>query len=382
MAVSPDGREPLPESEEQEIKQVRSRNKVIRVLDSQSADLYDRQPDADAPVQQSGAKHGGDAAPGADGGQRCTSDKQHGWPAKQLHGAPGNNPTAIYTSPDSLQAPAKPPGERGTGIRLPCPPMGMPMTIPCVFVSSQQGSQSCSREQLCGAGPAGRSEPGSARVPAATPQQAPAASPSNVAGKAPDRAARKPHVDQSTSAPNARTASASAALGSNASDSGNGGIPRRQSAPVGGDWQLRPSKGMNNAAGRPAAPVTRGQPVAAGTPGRQNRAAACELSPGGGVRRSARIAAHNIAPAADGDRAFGAIGALSQCFSPGFAGVPVTPSRPSGSHGATVLFAQLYSSCTAYTEIDNWRLPRSDVYHRLEVSGCPAAGLTDAPECG
>lgn len=383
MSGSPDGRAPLPESEEKEIKQVRSRNKAVRVLDSQTADLYDRQPDDDAP-QQACPEHAAQGKERADGGQRCASGKQHGAPAKRQHGVLGKDPTAI-SKLDSLHVPAKCRGERATGIRLPSPPVEMPTTIPCVFVSSQQGSRSCAREQPGGAQPVERSGVRNTCAPAAVPQHPRAASPSHVGGKSPGLTAAKRRVERSTSAPNASTVCGSATPGSDPSDSAKGSMTRRQSAPVGADWQLRRSRTMitaaNTAAGHPAVPSCKKQPVATGTPGRRNRDPACQfLSPGGGVRRSARIAAHNIAPAADGDRAFGAIGALSQCFSPGFAGAPVTPTRASvepsrrGIQGATLLFAQLYSECTTYTESDTWPSPCCDVNHQLEVAGCPAAG--------
>lgn len=108
----------------------------------------------------------------------------------------------------------------------------------------------------------------------------------------------------------------------------NGSRPRRQSAPVGGDWQVQLSRSMSTAAEAPGnGSSSKKHSAPAGTPRRRPGVATCELSPGGLVRRSARIAAYNIVPAADGDRAFDAIGALSQDVSFTFPDTPLTPVK-------------------------------------------------------
>lgn len=282
------------ESEEHEIRQIRSSNKVIRVLDSQTAELFERQPDGVAPSKsrRQVIAHG-------TGNRNYLCKGRSDWVGRAPHITPHTAAVQVPVTSTAIAC-----------LPVPAAPPTMPTSIPCVFVSSQQGAKSCERHGK---------EPMQQVSLRTCPQQTTPKRKSAVTH--PGRAQGAPHTPctggarpgsrRHMPAPQLSTSAEAPNLNSVGAEAAHNNRPGRKSAPAGGEWQRRRTRAGNYSFGNFADDIARKPQRAARMP---SPAHLGQLSPDG-VRRSARIAAHNIAPAADGDTAFGAIGALSQARS-------------------------------------------------------------------
>eukprot|EP00892_Ulva_mutabilis_P003002 jgi/Ulvmu1/12702/UM095_0006.1 len=307
-----------PDSEELEIQQVRSFNKIACVLDSQTAEMFQPHPEDLTPPEKRARVIVQGAVDGVTSHRELVAVT-----SKAPDLAP---PTAAVqvrgtrTSADRL-CPTSPAGS-----------LNVAKSIPCVFVSSQQGTKSCVRQQ--NAQPlVVQQAPAEGRKQESQGQETRMMKHGAADLEGTHSGATKMHGGRSSSAPRVRHPDANQPAGNAPAHVAQSTVPTRQSAPAGGAWQQRRSRVNRSSPRVPDDDSTRNQPPRPRTPQQARPEHLQELSPGGGVRRSARIAAHNIAPAADGDKAFGAIGALSQAWSLSIADMPMSPKSPQPAVG-------------------------------------------------